>query len=203
MEQPGPARLVPARQQQRHTKGAAHGIVVALTEAQRQVTQRLRSRLERQRLVVREAVVLSLHARVLHHRARIRSQAAHGARQVRVHLHDLLDAAGLEQRRRDALLNSQHHALGRADADRSRAKLRGRLRVSARVLTQRAECCKAGRTRRTRLDGLDGVLHLSRPSSGRSGERDPGGVSAVQALQRRVTRATQGGLAPGTGGPRG
>ena len=55
---------------------------------------------------------------MLNHASGIRLQTAHGTPYVPVDLDDFLDAAGLQQRRRNALMNSQYHAIGSSDLQR-------------------------------------------------------------------------------------
>ena len=69
-------------------------------------------------------VVLGLHARLVHESAGIGGQPRHGASDVRVQLHDLLDTRRIQQRGRHTLLHRQNHAMRCLDADGGRAQLR-------------------------------------------------------------------------------
>lgn len=124
--------LVDPRNQQGNAEGPAHDGLLAvgrLAEAQGQVADCLRARLDAQPLVVVELVALALDARVLDHGACIGLQAAHGAPDVPVDLDNLLYAVRLEERRRHALLDPQHDALAGRHADGRRAQLDGFERV--------------------------------------------------------------------------
>lgn len=120
--------LVVSRNQQRHTKRTAHDALLAvgaLAEAQGQVADGLGAALDSQVLVEVEGVRLALDAGVLDHRPRVRLQPAHGAPDVPVDLDYLFHGGRLEQGRRHALLDAQHHALRRGDADGCAAELDG------------------------------------------------------------------------------
>lgn len=122
----GGAVLVVAGDEQGDAEGPAHDALLAvgaLAEPQRQVADGLRAALHPQVLAVVEPVALALHARVLHHAARVRLQPAHRAPDVPVDLHDLLDRGRLEERRRHALLHAEHDALRGRHPDRRRAQL--------------------------------------------------------------------------------
>jgi hypothetical protein len=112
------AFVVVAGDEQGDAKRPAHDALLAvgaLAEAQREVTDGLGAALDGQGLVVVEGVVLALQARVLNHAPGVGLQAAHGAADVLVDLDDLLDAAGLEEGRRHALLDAEDDAIGRGD----------------------------------------------------------------------------------------
>jgi hypothetical protein len=110
--------LIITRNQQRHAKWSTHDALLALcalAKPQRQVAYRLRAALDAQRLVVVEGVVLALDARVLDHAAGIGLQARHGASNVAVDFDNLLDGAGLEERRGDALFYAEDYAFAGCD----------------------------------------------------------------------------------------
>ena len=89
----------------------------ALPKTQREVAHRLRDALDLDALVVGEGVVLGRDAGVVDHGAGVGGEAGHGAAEVAVDLHDLLDGGGLEEGGLDALLDAEDDAFGRADAD--------------------------------------------------------------------------------------
>lgn len=74
---------------------------------------------------------------MLDHCPRVGSQAAHGATDVAINLHDLFDRVGLEQGGLGALLDGEDDALRGLDADGRRAELRVRVcvRASAQIET--------------------------------------------------------------------
>jgi len=128
----GRAVLVVAGDEEGDAKGAAHDALLAvgaLAEAQGQVADGLGAALDAQALVVVEGVALALDAGVLDHGAGVGLEAAHGAADVAVDLDNLLDRRGLEQGRRDALLDAEDDALGGGDADGGAAELDGLERV--------------------------------------------------------------------------
>ena len=143
-----PVDGVVARHEQRHAERSRHFgplALAVLAEREREVADRLRQRARLHRLVVREAVVLRLDARVVHERPRVGDQTAHGGADVRVDLHDLLDRVRVQQRRREPLLDGEDHALRGPNPDR----------------------------RRPELDGLDRVLHLEEAALGAEGVHAP------------------------------
>jgi hypothetical protein len=110
--------LIITRNQQRHAKRPTHDALLALgtlTKPQRQVAYRLRAALDAQRLIVVEGVVLALDARVLDHAAGIGLKARHGASNVPVDFDNLLDGAGLEERRGYALFYAEDYAFASCD----------------------------------------------------------------------------------------
>ena len=66
---------------------------------------------------------LGFYAGVLDEGARVGDEAAHGRADMRVDFHNLLNRAGLEQHRGDALLDGQNNALGGLNADGGGAEL--------------------------------------------------------------------------------
>lgn len=117
-----------SRNQKRNTKGPAHDALLAvraLAEPQRQITDRLRTALDPQRLVVVEGVVLGLYAGVLDHGARIGLQPRHGASDVAVDLDDLFDGGGFEEGGGDTFLDAEDDTAACCDADGGGAELDG------------------------------------------------------------------------------
>lgn len=120
--------LVVASNQQGDAERPTHDALLAvsrLAEPQGQVADGLGAALDAQGLVVVEGVALALDARVLHHAPGVGLQPAHGAADVPVDLDDLLDGGGLEEGRGHALLDAEHDALVRRDADGRAAELDG------------------------------------------------------------------------------
>lgn len=106
--------------EERNTEWSGHeGLVVVdtLSEAEREVTHRLRARLDTDLLVVRELVHLRGDAGVVDHRARVRRQARHRAANVPVDLHDLFDRGRLEQGRLHTLLDTENNTVRSRDTD--------------------------------------------------------------------------------------
>ena len=62
-------------------------------------------------------MILGLDPRVIDERPRVGDEAAHRRADVHVYLCDLLDAAGLEEGRRQPLLDRQDRAVLRLEAD--------------------------------------------------------------------------------------
>ena len=121
-------KLVNTRNEERDTERSTHHrilVVHTLSKAKRKVAHGLRRALDLDALVVGERVVLRRHARVVDHRARVRGEPGHGAAEVAVDLHDLLDRGRLEEGRLYALLDAEDDAFGRAHADGCRAQLGG------------------------------------------------------------------------------
>lgn len=126
------AVLVIPRDEQGDAERSAHDALLAvgaLTETQGQITDGLGAALDAQLLVVVEGVALALDAGVLDHGPGVGLEPAHGAADVAVDLDNLLDRRGLEEGRRDALLDAENHALGCGDADCCAAELDGFERV--------------------------------------------------------------------------
>ena len=118
--------LIYTSNEQRDAKRTTHHavvLVVVLAELEREVAHGLRAALEGHRLVVREAVVLRLRARMLDEHPRIRHESAHRAANVRVDLHDLLDRRRLQEGRREALLTRKNDTLARLDSNCRRSEL--------------------------------------------------------------------------------
>ena len=93
MKQHGAVLLVAPSHQERDPKRPRHAaatLIIVLSELECQIAQRLGDGLDRHWLVVREAVLLGLHASVVDEGAGIRSEARHGNAHVRVNLSDLL-----------------------------------------------------------------------------------------------------------------
>lgn len=167
--------------QLRELSEAYHERVVVLdrlAEAERKVTHGLRAALDANLLVVRERVHLAGDTRVVDHGARVGGQARHGAANVPVDLHNLLDGRALQQGGLHALLNTEHRAVRRSDADR-----RG------------AELASATMEREAHLDGLHGVLDWRSATLVRSAHpgRDGPGCqltrdNASLPLERRCSR---------------
>lgn len=102
-------------------------------------------------------------AGMLNHGPCVGREATHGAANVRVDLHDLLDRVGLEQGRLGALLDGEDDAVGGLDPDGRRAELCfacvgewGEVRLRGIGGGEgRSEGEEEGEAH---LDGLDGVL---------------------------------------------
>ena len=112
--------LVNPRNQKRDPKRPTHHRVLVmhtLPKPQREVAHRLRDALDLDALVVGERVVLGRHPGVVDHGAGVGGEAGHGAAEVAVDLHDLLDGGGLEEGGLDALVYDEDDAFGCADAD--------------------------------------------------------------------------------------
>lgn len=100
-------------------------------------------------------------AGMLDHCPRVGGQAAHGATDVTINLHDLFDRVGLEQGGLGALLDGEDDALRGLDADGCRAELRASVCVSTereREISLKGECAY--------LDGLDGILDYEQRDRG-------------------------------------
>lgn len=120
--------LVNPSDEQSDTKRPTHQrllVMYALAKPQRQITHRLRGALHLDALVVRERVVLRRDARMVDHRPCVRREPGHGAPEMRVYLHYLLDRARFEEGRLDALLDGEDDALFGAHADGRRSELQG------------------------------------------------------------------------------
>lgn len=118
--------LVDTRDEERDAERPTHHrifIVHTLSEAQREITDCLGRALYTDGLVIGECVVLRGDARVVDHGARVGGEAGHGAPEVAVDLHDLLDGGRLEERRLYALLDAEDDAFWCADADGGRSEL--------------------------------------------------------------------------------
>ena len=152
----------PPRARQKRWNTTDHGrflLVCAFAEPECEVRDGLGHRLDLDRLIIGEEVVLyaghghgresargkggcgakttthlGRHAGMLDHCPRVGGQAAHGATDVAINLHDLFDRVGLEQGGLGALLDGEDDALRGLDADSCRAELR--VRVCARASAQ-------------------------------------------------------------------
>lgn len=104
--------LVNARNQQRHSERPTHHsilIVHTLSEPQRQVTYRLRHTLHLDTFIIRESMVLRRYACVVDHGSCVCNESRHGASEVRVDLHYLLNRRGLKQWGLYTLLNGEDY----------------------------------------------------------------------------------------------
>lgn len=103
-------------------------VVDTLAEPEGKVTHSLGAALDTNLLVVGERVHLRGDAGVVDHGARVGSETRHGAAEVAVNLHNLLNGRRLEEGRLDTLLDAENDTLGGTDADGGRAELRDGVR---------------------------------------------------------------------------
>lgn len=95
------AVLIHTRDEQRNTKRSTHHrllVVHTLAEPQSEVTHRLRGTFDFDALIVNEGVVLRGNACVVDHCPRVRDETRHGASEVAVNFHDLLNRGRHEER---------------------------------------------------------------------------------------------------------
>lgn len=124
-------------------------ILNRLSEPQREVRDGLRAALHAYRLVICERMVLRRHPSMVDDRPSVGGEPGHGATDVRIDLHDLLDRGGLEELGRDALLDAENDTVGGSDADGRRAELMvGKGRTGKRAKEWRGSGALSRRARR-------------------------------------------------------
>jgi hypothetical protein len=81
-------------------------IIISLPKPQRQITYRLRTAFDSQRLIIGEKVVLGFDTGMVNHGAGIGCEARHGAANVSVDLDDFFNRGGFKEDRGDPFFDA-------------------------------------------------------------------------------------------------